>query len=120
MASNPNKDVPSEEKISGSTKISETSYGSAVRDSPRREAASSSPELCFPPNPFDFSAMSSLLIDPNIAKDPLATDHQTLAINFVDILAGITNHFVPMLVLARLISRALCCALFDLGVGLVN
>ncbi|KAK1575456.1 hypothetical protein Q3G72_005627 [Acer saccharum] len=61
MASNPNKDVPSEEKTGGSTAISETSSGPAVRDSLRRKADSSSPEPGFPPNPFDFSAMSCLL-----------------------------------------------------------
>ena len=92
-----------EEKTSWST---ETSSGSAVRDSPRREAASSSPEPGFPPNPLHFSAMFSLLNDPNIAKDPWATDHQTLAINFnllIDMLAGIANYFVPVLVFAELI-----------------
>ncbi|KAK0594840.1 hypothetical protein LWI29_001166 [Acer saccharum] len=50
-----------EKKTGGSTAISETSSGSAVRDSLRREADSSSHEPGFPPNPFDFSAMSCLL-----------------------------------------------------------
>lgn len=53
--------VVEEKAGSGSAPKSETSSGSA-RDSPRRTAAATAAGAGgFPPNPFDFSAMSGLL-----------------------------------------------------------
>ncbi|KAK4837909.1 hypothetical protein QYF36_009450 [Acer negundo] len=71
--------------------------------------------------------MSGLLNDSNIAKDLSATDHQTPAINFADMLARITNHFVSMLVLAGLIFGfpVVLCLIWaddddDLAVGVIE
>ncbi|GMN50161.1 hypothetical protein TIFTF001_019317 [Ficus carica] len=77
MASNSPKDSPADEKPAPVEKKVEKSETSSGESQTGQSGSSPLPGTEFPPNPFDFSAMSGLLSDPSIkdlaeqiAKDP--------------------------------------------------